>query len=484
MTDVPKQPDRHEDEQAPSESVEPVIEDPSSLSEEDRRVAKMLEHTIDVPVLATAVEAQEAADAADTLEALEESDAAEVLGKMDVDSAAEALAEMVRPLGSSVFSDLVDEDEAYAAALMEAMAPDDATDFLQELDDVKRESVLARVVGSRAVLLRELLGYDEESAGGMMTTDFLAVREEMTVEEATEAIRRSQVDDETNYAFVTDWHGRLRGILGLRRLLLASASEKIADICDHEVAAILPDLDREAVAMEFEKYDFLVLPVVDKNDRLLGVVEVDDVIEIIRAESAEDAQRMVGAGAEEAVYSSAVEKLKGRFPWLFVNLITSSIAAIIVLQFEGLIAEIAVLAVLMPVIANQAGNAGQQSLAVTLRGIVLDQVRPRQAMPLIMREALVGTTNGLIGGLLVGSVIGVIGYLMGDIGWRLGVIAGVAMTVALAIGTFAGSALPILMKRLGIDPATASTIFLTMITDSMSFFVFLGLAALLQHWLI
>jgi magnesium transporter len=169
---------------------------------------------------------------------------------------------------------------------------------------------------------------------------------------------------------------------------------------------------------------------------------------------------------------------------LFVNLFTSSIAAIIVLQFEGLIAEIAVLAVLMPVIANQAGNAGQQSLAVTLRGIVLDQIRPNRALPLVLREALVGVINGLIGGLIVGLVIGLIGSFSGDASWRLGVVAGLAMTAALTIGTITGSSLPLLMRRLGFDPATASTIFLTMITDSMSFFVFLGLAAALQSWLV
>ena len=480
----PTQPEDLQNNDEQGEAIEPVIEDPPALSDEDRLVAEMLEHTIDVPILATAVEAQEAADAADTLEALEESDAAEVLGRMDIESAAEALAEMVRPLGISVMSDLLMENEQYAAELLEAMAPDDATDFLRQIDEPTQQSIFSSIAAPRAALLRELLGYDEESAGGMMTTDFLAVREDMTVAEATEAIRRSQIDDDTQFAFVTDWNGHLRGIIGLRRLLLASSAEQIFEICDHEVAAIDPHLDREAVAMEFEKYDFLVLPVVDKTNRLLGVVEVDDVIEIIRAESAEDAQRMVGAGAEEAVYSSAAEKLKGRFPWLFVNLITSSIAAIIVLQFEGLIAEIAILAVLMPVIANQAGNAGQQSLAVTLRGIVLDQVLPKHAFALIMREGLVGAINGLIGGLIVGLVIAIIGLVTGTADWRLGVIAGTAMTAALAIGTFAGSALPILMKRLGIDPATASTIFLTMITDSMSFFVFLGLAALLQSWLL
>ena len=474
----------HPDQAADRSSEPPVIDNPSSPSEEDLRVARMLEHTIDVPELASAVEAQGSADAADTLEALSDADAADVLGKMGVESAAEALAEMVRPLAASVLSDLVSDNISFAGEMIESMAPDDATDLLQELNRIERETLLGELSPVPEKALRELLYYDEESAGGMMTTKFLAVREEMTVGEATEAIRRSAVDEDTQFTFVTDWEGRLRGTLNLRRLLVAGSEELISTICDREVEAIPPELDREEVATEFEKYDFLVLPVVDEEDRLLGVVEVDDVIESIRAESTEDAQRMVGAGKEEAVYSTAAEKLRGRFPWLFVNLVTSSIAAIIVLQFEGLIGEIAILAVLMPVIANQAGNAGQQSLAVTLRGIVLDQIRPNRAFPLVLREALVGAINGVIGGLIVGVVIGIIGSLFGEASWRLGVVAGLSMTAALAIGTLTGSSLPLLMRRLGFDPATASTIFLTMVTDSMSFFVFLGLASLLQSWLI
>ena len=477
--------DQEHPEPDPGEDLpRPIIEDPTALSEQDRRVAELLSHSIDVPALVSAVEAQEPADAADTLESLDGTKAAEVLENMDIELAAEALAEMLRPLGQAVLEDLIEANSPSAAGLLEAMAPDDATDLLQELDPARCEELLVLMSAARAALIRELLGYDVESAGGMMTTDFLSIREEMSVAEATDAIRRSVADDGTHFAFVTDWEGHLRGIISLRRLLLASPGERIGAICNRELNAIPPNLDREAVVHEFEKYDFLVLPVVDSEQRLLGVVEVDDVIEIIRAESTEDAQLMVGAGAEEAVFSSTGDKLKGRFPWLFVNLLTSSLAAIIVFQFDGLIAEIAILAVLMPVIANQAGNAGQQSLAVTLRGIVLDQLGTRGAIPIVLREGLVGLVNGFIGGLIIGGVITIIGILGGSPHWQLGLIAGISMTCSLAIGTLAGAALPIMTKRFGADPATASTIFLTMITDSMSFLVFLGLAALLQGWLI
>jgi len=251
------------------------------------------------------------------------------------------------------------------------------------------------------------------------------------------------------------------------------------------VDAVKPDLDRDDVAREFEKYDYLVLPVVDEEDRMLGVITVDDVVDVIRQEGTEDAQAMVGAGREEAVFSSIADKLRGRLPWLFVNLFTSSLAALVVWMFGGLIAELAILAVVMGMIANQAGNAGQQSLAVTLRGIVLDEVHVGSALRLVRRETIVGLVNGSVCGVLVGAAVGTIEYVQAPetTMWKLGVVVAVAMTVALAVGTLVGSSLPLVVRRFGADPATASTIFLTMVTDSMSFLAFLGLASALSGWI-
>jgi magnesium transporter len=185
------------------------------------------------------------------------------------------------------------------------------------------------------------------------------------------------------------------------------------------------------------------------------------------------------------VFSSVADKLRGRLPWLFVNLLTSSLAAIVVLQFDGLIGSLAILAVIMPVIANQAGNAGQQSLAVTLRGIVLDEVREGAAFSLVRREGVVGFVNGAICGIIVGAIIAAIESWVnpGSGMWRLGVVVAIAMTAALSVGTIVGSSLPLVVRRFGADPATASTIFLTMATDSTSFLVFLGLASALSGWI-
>ncbi len=462
------------------------VENPVEDSEQDERVAELLESSIDVPVFADAVEAQEAPDAADTLEGLGIVQAAEVIEEMETESAAEALAHMHPSLAVGVLEDLIEEDPSYAGTLIEEMAPDDATDLLQNLPDDYRDKLLGTLGKVEAVKMRELLSFDEESAGGIMTTDYLAVRDTMTVAQAVEAIRKSETEEEWIYVFVVDWRGRLQGRVTMKRLLLAESAQKVIDVCDRPVDAVPHELAKEDVAREFEKYDYLVLPVVDATDRLLGIITVDDVVDIIRQESTEDAQKMVGAGREEAVFSTVGEKWRGRFPWLILNLFTSSIAAGVVLLFDDLIGSIAVLAALMPLIANQSGNAGQQSLAVTLRGIVLDEVRPGAALSIVRREAMVGLLNGFTCGVLVGGIVATLHHFF----WQnaeihalhLGAIIGTSMTIALTIGTTVGASLPLVVRRLGADPATASTIFLTMFTDSVSFLVFLGLTRLLLSW--
>lgn len=458
------------------------IDNPVVPTEEDRRVEELIQHTVDATVLAEAVEQQEPADAADTLEQLAPEEASEVITEMEADAAADALVHMETHLALSVIEDLIEETPEMAGKLLEQMAPDDATDLLQKLPARDRDRLLASMSASGARRLRELMVYPPETAGGMMTTAYLALRDHMTVKEATDWIRHHEVSDGQESMWVVDRKGHLVGLASLRRILLARDADRIGDIADKELDAVPPDLDREEVAKQFEKYDYLSLPVVDAEKRLLGVVTVDDVIDIIRAEGTEDAQRMVGAGGDEAVWSSLVEKLRGRFPWLIVNLFTSGVAAAVVLAFDGMIAQLAILAVIMPVIANQSGNAGQQSLAVTLRALVLGHLRPGRAARHISREAMVGMINGAICGILVGAGVTALQLATGGV-WHLGIVVAISMTMTLTIGCLWGSTLPIMMERFGFDPATASTIFLTMVTDSLSFFVFLGLSSVLSAWL-
>ncbi|MHC4786841.1 MAG: magnesium transporter, partial [Planctomycetota bacterium] len=443
------------------------IEEVGETSAQDERVAELIEHTIDVPVLAEAVEQQEAADAADTLEALAEEEAADVLEQMDDRAAAEALAEMRSPLAAGVMQDLVDEDLAYAGRLVQVMAPDDAADLLQAMEQSYREEVLAAVPLGSAAPLRKLISYDRESAGGMMTTDYLALRQDMTVGEATEIIRGQIVPEGVQHLLVVGDDGRLVGIVGLRDLLLTGSGRRIGDLMQETVKAVRTGVDREAVAREFDRYDYAMLPVVDLDDRLIGIVTVDDVIDIIRAEHTEDVQKTVGAGAVEAVYSRLGEKLRGRFPWLGVSLVLTCLAAAVVLVFHEMISEHTTLAWLLPVIAAVVGNAGHQALAVTLRGIVLDEVRRERVLPLVSREAAVGLVNGAA----LGAVIFIMLMLpiVPGASWQLGLVAGISITIAMVVGTLAGACIPLVMRGLGIDPAQSSAIVLILITDAVSF---------------
>ncbi len=455
----------------------PHIEDVVEASPQDERVAELIEHTIDVPVLAEAVEQQEAADAADTLESLAEEEAADVLEQMDLHAAAKALAEMLTPLAVGVVQDLVGEDLGYAARLLEAMAPDDAADLLQALPVRFREKVLAAMPLGPAAALRKLIAYDRESAGGLMTTDYLALRSEMTVSEAVEVIRAASIPEEIQHLMVTSSDGRIEGVVHVRELLLGGRDQRIGALMKATVKAVRPSVDREAVAREFARYDFSMLPVVDLDDRLVGIVTVDDVIDIIRDEQTEDVQKTVGAGAGEAVYSHVGQKFRGRFPWLAASLLLTGFAAIAVILFGDLIAERPILAFLMPVIAAVVGNAGHQALAVTFRGIVLDEVRRERVGPLVVREGLVGLCNGAALGLATFLILNL--PIVPGASWQLGLVAGISIMFAMVVGTLAGAGVPLVMRSMGIDPAQSSAIVLIMITDALSFTTLLTLSSLL-----
>ncbi len=448
---------------------------------EDELVNHLLTRTIDLPILASAVEQQEAADAADTIERLQEDERAELLEQMDEQPAADALAEMLPPLASGVLEDLLEEDREKAVRLLTLMAPDDAADLLQLLNDGARETLFGLMSVDESRLLRRLVGYDTESAGGLMTTDFPSLRSGMTVTEAIDLIRQAEIPDELNELPVTSAEGKLVGIIGLRELLLGRPDDRIAALMAEGVRAARVDMDREQVAHEFDRYDHSMLPVLDDQERLLGVVTVDDVIDIIRAEQTEDVQKTVGAGAGEAVYSSFGEKLRGRFPWLGVSLVLSGFAALVVILFQRLISEMPILAYLMPVIAALVGNAGHQALAVTLRGVVLNEVRSGHVVPLIGKEMIVGVVNGAVLGLFICAGVSIMSQWVASASLRVGVIAGIATTIAMGVGTLAGTAVPLIMRRFGVDPAHSSAIFLIMITDAVSFSVLLGLTVVLSE---
>ena len=461
---------------------EPVVEVTETVSPEDERVADLMSHTIDISALATAVTKQKAADAADTLEDLDDVEAAEVIELMEDQAAADALAEMEVPLAVTIIKDLSEDDRTqYASTLLSLLAPDDAVSIIRGLEEEFVEPLFAFIPVSSASKLRNLCDYEEESEEGIMTTDFVSLPEEITIAEVVEILRERELPEHVQVLPVINKNDELVGVVSLRALLIGMSDATVAEIMKHKVAAVHSDTDREQVAREFDRYGYEMLPVVDASNRLLGIITVDDVIDIIEEEQTEDVQKTVGAGAGEAVYSGVGEKLKGRMPWLIVSAIMMLPATYVVLGFESMIKEVALLAVFMPLIAALAGNAGHQALAVTLRGIVLDEVRPDRIFPLMRRELIVG----LVTGITIGGSVAILLWLFGDgeLASRLGVIFACAMVVSMGVGTFTGAAIPLVMKRLGADPAQASAIFLIMITDAVAFSTLLGFAWIALRWM-
>ena len=457
-----------------------IVEVTETVSPEDQHVANLMAHTIDISALATAVTKQKAADAADVLEDLGDVEAAELIELMEDQSAADALAEMEVPLAVTIVKDLFDDNRKdYAATLLTIMAPDDAASIIRSIDREYVEPLLACMPVSYARKLQQLCGYEEESAAGIMTTDFVSLFEEMTITEVVEVLRKHELPEYVKDLPVTNTDDELVGIVSMRALLIGQAT--VASTMEQKIAAVHSDTDREQVAREFERYGYEMLPVIDASNRLLGIITFDDVIDIIEEEQTEDVQKTVGAGAGEAVYSGLGEKLKGRMPWLIISAIMMLPATYVVLGFESLIKEVALLAVFMPLIAALAGNAGHQALAVTLRGIVLDEVRKDRIIPLMRRELFVG----FIAGTVIGGCVSILLWIFGneELATKLGIIIACAMIVSMSIATFTGAAIPLLMRKIGADPAQASAIFLVMVTDAVAFSTLLGFAYLTLTWM-
>lgn len=454
----------------------------------DERVIEELQETLhgatedEVEALAPVVDELEPADAAETLVSLEPEQSAEVLTQMEEESAADALAHMDAALAATVILDL-EPDEA--SAFIDEMDPDDAADILQALPKDTRALLLSRLAPRRAALLGKLTLYDPESAGGVMTTDILVVRANMSIGQAIEFIRTHPMTENQSDAYVVDEQRRLIGTIGLRQLLFTDDHELVEAHVQRDLDAVLPSVDRKDVAEIFQKYDYITLPVVDEHRRILGMVTVDDVIDIISAERAEDPLKLVGVRGSEAAYSGVLTKIKGRSPWLLMNLITAQIASAVLLAYHQFIELIPVVAVIYPVIANEAGNTGQQSLAVTLRGLVLGQIRKDMVLKMIAREILSGVVIGAAVGVCFALSIWALNAtgLMPEMSWRLGAVAGAAMLGSMTIACLVGCAIPLILDRAGFDPATASSIFLTMLTDSISYAVFLTIAFILRGWL-
>ena len=454
----------------------PVTREPaqsSSARSYQQLLTKLLRHGA-YPQLRKIIEKTLPADIAPVLPLLIEEDRKRVLSLL-IESAKAARA--LLSLDEAGFNEIIDAlDDATLAAVCQSSAPDDAADLLDALDDDRRARILELLGATQSAKLESLLEGEEETAGSLMNTEFLALNEDMTVAEAVEAIRQYPRKESFFYVYCVDEGGHLVGVLSLRSLILARADARLKDIMVQSVVRTQLDSTPEEVAQIVSKYDLLSVPVVDLQNALVGVVTVDDVIDVIQEQAEEDLMHLAGVAAEERVSTPAMQSFRARFPWLAINLVTAFLASWVVSWFQGTIERWAALAVFMPIVAGMGGNAGTQTLTVFVRGLALGEVDWSTGWRAIWKEALVGFGNGVANGLLTTLVVGIWTH-----DWKLALILFAAMVFNLIIAGFAGGLVPLALEKFGFDPAIASSIFVTTFTDVGGFFSFLGLATLALH---
>lgn len=360
------------------------------------------------------------------------------------------------------------------AQILVEQPSDQAADLLEELDLERVSEILSHVPHQDRVKVTELLSYPENTAGAIMTKEFVSVVESDTVKKAISSIRKMSRDtDEIHNVYVVDKDGRYKGHLRISKLILAKPQTKVKRIMEEELLPIPVLTDQEEVARFFTRYDFFTAPVVDDRGVLVGRITVDDVLEVVEAEATEDIQRMGGVSGEETLGSPLLRSSLQRMLWLAVNLTTAFLSAAVIGLFETTIEKKVILSALMPIVAGMGGNAGSQSMALVIRNIALGELTPANTRRALYRESLIGLMNGLMIGLLTGVAVFVFtGEMM------LGGVIFLALLFNLTVAATAGTLIPILLRRTGIDPAIASSILVTTCTDVGGFFAFLGCAYL------
>ena len=364
------------------------------------------------------------------------------------------------------------------AKLVQEIASDDAAALVDHLPEELSNEVLELMRRRESGQVESLLDYAERTAGRIMNPNVFALSEDLTVAEAIAALQSAINVEMVFYLYVVDARRHLVGVTSLRRLLLVSAETPLKRIMTPDVFSVRVDTDQEEAARLVASYNLLAIPVVDEENKLAGVITVDDVIDVLKDEATEDLYRLAGVSGDERVETPAFEALRKRLPWLGINLVTAFVAASVVAAFEDTISQATALAVFMPIVAGMGGNAGTQTLTVIVRGLALGELSGANARKALLKEAAIG--------LGIGVVLGVVAAL---VAWVtkgnpvLGLLLGMAMVCNMLVATTAGTLVPLGLKAMKVDPALASSVFITTFTDVVGFASFLGLATIFLRFL-
>jgi magnesium transporter len=389
--------------------------------------------------------------------------------------AMEAISELGPEAGAALLATRPPED---IAKLAQEIPSDDAAALIDYLPEDLSAAVLDLMRPKESGVVENLLEYDERTAGRIMNPHVFALNEDMTVGEAITELQNNRDVEMVFYLYVVDDRHHLVGVTSLRRLLLVAPSTPLKRIMTADIISARVDTDQEEVAQQVASYNLLAIPVVDEENKLVGVITVDDVIDVIKDEATEDIYRLAGVAGDERAFTPAGESLRKRLPWLGVNLVTAFLAAAVVGLFEGTIERVTALAVFMPIVAGMGGNAATQTLTVIVRGIALGELTWANSRKALLKEAVVGVGNGVVLGLIAAAVV-----------WAtrgnpvLGLVLCAAMIINMFVAATAGTLIPLGLRAANVDPALASSVFITTMTDVFGFASFLGLAAVFIRYL-
>ena len=390
--------------------------------------------------------------------------------------AMEAVSEMGPEEGAKLLTGRSAEE---IAKLLQEIPSDDAAALMNYLPEELSTEVLELMRRRESGQVESLLEYGERTAGRIMNPQVFALSEDLTVGEAITALQSSRDVEMVFYLYVVDARRHLVGVTSLRRLLLVSPETPLKRIMTPELTSVRVDTDQEEVARQVASYNLLAVPVVDEENKLVGIVTVDDVIDVIKDEAAEDLLRLAGVSGDERIETPVWEALRKRLPWLGINLATAFVAASVVAMFESTIQQVTALAVFMPIVAGMGGNAATQTLSVIVRGLALGEVSFASARKALAKEAAIGLGNGVVLGLVAAGVCVVTRQDP-----MLGLMLGMAMLVNLFVAATAGTMVPLGLKALKVDPALGSSVFITTFTDVVGFAAFLGLATVFLRYLV
>lgn len=434
-------------------------------------------------LILAALQADDSAQVREILSALHPADIADILEGLTPELRATAwtqvdirqMGEVLLELPEAVRADLVKlmDDQALIAAA-HTLDTDDIADLLPDLSDEVIAEILFALDKQDRQRLDSVLSYPEDTAGGLMNVDTVTVRENITLDVVLRYLRRrGGLPEHTNQLFVVDRSDRVVGALPVARLLTTETRARVSKAMERDVVkftALTPDKD---VAAAFENYNLISAPVVDDNNRLLGRITVDDVVDVIREQADRQVMAPAGLSEEQDIFAPVARSSRHRAVWLGVNLVTAFIASWVIGLFEHTIEKVVAVAVLMPIVASMGGNAGTQTLTLVVRGLAMGTISESNARRVLSRELMIGAVNGLIWALVVALVT-----VMWFHYWLLGLLIGAAMIINLAFAALSGVLIPLLVRKVGVDPALASAVILTTVTDVVGFFAFLGLATL------